>query len=43
MEAKYGYERIDRTYQAMKEDVVRHETLCFELARKFEQQHDVFL
>jgi hypothetical protein len=43
MEAKYGCERIDRMYRAMKKDVCRHETLCYELADKFEKQHDVFL
>jgi hypothetical protein len=28
-------------FEAMKEDIKRHETLCFEIARKFEIQHDV--
>jgi len=42
-EAKFGCERIDRMYQAMKKDVVRHETMCFELAKKFESQHEVFV
>lgn len=41
MEIKYACERIDTTYQAMKKDVARHETLCFEIARKFEGHHDV--
>ena len=36
-------ERIDRMYQAMKGDVRRHETLCYELATKFEQQNELLL
>ena len=39
--AKFATERVDRMYQAMKADVIRHETLCYELATKFEAQHDV--
>jgi hypothetical protein len=27
----------------MKEDVLRHETLTYELAKKFESQHDILL
>lgn len=30
-------------YEAMKEDILRHETLAFELALKFESQHDLLL
>ena len=33
-------ERQDRMYDAMKEDINRHETLCFELAMKFEEQNN---
>ena len=40
-ENKYSMDRIDRMYKRMKEDVSRHETLCFEIAKKFEVQHDV--
>jgi len=36
---KYTSERIDRMYQAMKTDVRRHETLCYELATKYETQY----
>jgi hypothetical protein len=35
-EVMYTSDRIDRMYQAMKADVLRHETLCYELATKFE-------
>jgi SMC interacting uncharacterized protein involved in chromosome segregation len=41
MEIKYACERIENTYQSMKKDVARHESLCFEIARKFEGHHDV--
>ena len=37
----YTVNRIDRMYERMKVDVGRHETLCFELATKFDQQFDV--
>jgi hypothetical protein len=37
----YTVSRIDRMYDRMKGDVVRHETLCFELATKFDQQYQV--
>jgi len=40
-ENKYAMERIDRMYGRMKEDVSRHETLCYEIANKFEIQHDI--
>ena len=30
-------------YQAMKGDVRRHETLCYELVTKFEQQNELLL
>jgi hypothetical protein len=30
-------------YDAMKEDILRHETLAFELALKFDAQHDLLL
>ena len=33
----YTVNRIDRMYERMKVDVGRHETLCFELATKFDQ------
>lgn len=42
-ENKFTTDRVDRMYQAMKEDVKRHETLCYELATKFEAQHIVLL
>jgi hypothetical protein len=41
MDCKYTVDRIDRMYGRMKTDVIRHETLCFEIARKFEAQHEV--
>ena len=41
IETKYLVDRVDRMYLRMKTDVKRHETLCFELADKFEKQHDV--
>ena len=37
----YTVNRIDRMYERMKVDVGRHETLCFELAMKFDQQFEV--
>jgi hypothetical protein len=37
MEAKTTTERVETNYRAMKKDVVRHETLCFELAKKYEE------
>lgn len=43
MEAKYGCERVDRMYRAMKKDVIRHETVCWEMATKLESQHQVFV
>jgi hypothetical protein len=43
MEAKYASERIEMNYQAIKKDIGRHETLCFELATKFEHTHEVFV
>ena len=33
----YTVTRIDRMYERMKIDVGRHETLCYELAVKFDQ------
>jgi len=41
IENKYAMDRIDRMYRRMKEDVSRHETLCYELANKFEIQHNI--
>jgi hypothetical protein len=35
--SNYMVSRIDRMYDRMKDDVCRHETLCFELATKFDQ------
>jgi len=32
---------IDKIYSKMKDNVTRHETLCYELATHFEAQHDV--
>jgi phage regulator Rha-like protein len=43
LESKYICDRIDRMYLRIKEDVGRHETLCFEIADKFEKQHDVLM
>ena len=40
-ESNYKIDRVDRMYTRMKEDIGRHETLCFELALKFEQQHTI--
>jgi hypothetical protein len=42
-ETNYKCSRIDRMYDAMKEDILRHETLAFELALKFESQHELLL
>jgi hypothetical protein len=42
-ETNYRCERIDRMYSNMKEDLIRHESLAFELATKFEAQHDLLL
>ena len=35
LETKYLVDRVDRMYVRIKQDVGRHETLCFELADKF--------
>ena len=35
-ECKFTTDRIDRMYGRMKDDIIRHETLCFEIAKKFE-------
>ena len=35
-ETKFMVDRIDRMYERMKADICRHETVCFELATKFE-------
>jgi hypothetical protein len=43
IEAKYVSDRVERMYKSMKDDLGRHETLCFELANKFEVQNDVLL
>ena len=40
---KYMVDRIDRMYERMKSDIGRHETLCFELATKFTEQHDTII
>jgi hypothetical protein len=42
-ETKFKVDRIDRMYERMKTDIGRHETLCFELATKFNEQHDVII
>ena len=39
---KITADRNNRMYEAMKADVMRHETLSFELASKFETHFDVF-
>jgi hypothetical protein len=33
--SSFRVERIDRVYQAMKKDVLRHEALTYEMASKF--------
>ena len=43
VEQKYGIERVDRMYNRVKEDVGRHETLCYEIAMKFTQHHDMMI
>ena len=43
MQKAYQIDRIDRMYSVMKKEMMRHETLCFEIATKFEQQHSVIL
>jgi methyl-accepting chemotaxis protein len=40
-EVSFTVDRANRMYQRIKEEMVRHETLCFELAEKFEAQHDL--
>ena len=40
-ESNYTIQRVDRMYRRMKNDITRHETLCYELATKFEQHHNV--
>ena len=40
-EQKYAIERVDRMYTRIKDDITRHETLCFEIANRFEEQHSV--
>ena len=40
-EAKLNTERIDRMYKVVRDDIMRHETLCFELATKFDAQNDL--
>jgi hypothetical protein len=40
-ETKFMIDRIDRMYERMKVDICRHETVCFELANKFEDQYEV--
>ena len=40
---KYIVDRIDRMYERMKTDIIRHKTLCFELATKFTEQHEVII
>lgn len=42
-DTNFKCERIDRMFHIMKEDVLRHETLSFELAKKFESQHEILL
>jgi hypothetical protein len=42
-DTNYKCERIDRMYQNMRADVLRHETLSYELAVKFESQHEILL
>ena len=42
MHTKCVVERNDRMYEAMKKDIMRHESLCLELASKFEAHYDVF-
>ena len=37
LETKFLVDRVDRMYARMKSDVSRHETLCFEIADKFEK------
>ena len=43
VEHKCAVDRVDRMYNRIKEDVNRHETLCYEIATKFTQQHDVLV
>ena len=33
---KFGQDRTETMYKVMKEDISRHETLCYEIAKKFE-------
>ena len=42
-ETKYMVDRVDRMYERMKTDIGRHETLCFELACKFIEHHEVIV
>ena len=36
LQANARSDRIDKMYQSMKVDIRRHETLCYEIATKFE-------
>ena len=42
-ETKFTIERIDRMYKRIKDDCCRHETLAFELATKFDHQHNAIV
>ena len=43
VEQKFSIDRVDRMYRRIKDDVIRHETLSYEIATKFEQHHDVMI
>ena len=42
-ETQFTCEKIDKLFQGLKVDTTRHETLCYELATKFDEQHHVLM
>ena len=40
-ENNFSVDKIDKRVEAMENDVRRHETVCCELATKFDQQNEV--
>ena len=35
--------KVESQFHGIKEDIQRHETMCYEIASKFENQHDVII
>ena len=40
-ESRYDCDRMEKKINAMVDDMVRHETVCCEIAQKFDQQNDL--